>query len=644
KIEMKVKGIKTLILATIIYVLTVLIPGNLNAQKVTKFFEKGLYEKAVEYCVNQKGEKQQNCYKELANAYFGKGNYEKADEYYAKSSNPKEGYLKIANAYFGKGNYEMAAEYYAKSNNPEEGYLKIADKYFEAENYDKAKDYYGKAGIEEKKTFEKFADAKFEKEEYKHAASYYEKSNHMEGMLKSANKFFINEEYDLAAYYYEKANNNEGLLKIANKYFELGQENKELFKTEVNTEAFKVVFDDLAKLRKMTEKWQYNLDLYNEYNNKEASTEIQEKEYSEKAQYYMDQYDDYRSDADGVNNSIKRKYEVAKEYFTKAEKHFENAAKYYDKANTEEYSLKMANALFELGTVLTKDEYLFIDKISVLIKAGEYYEKVNAEKKDYYKLAQALYNVGIVNSYHYYAYIYNSKYAIRNAGKYYELAEAGITDYYKIANAFLKLGIQATGQYSKKELLDEAFIYYQKANRATEGFNKISEIVFADESFEFSYLLDLSITVGKQKETYLKAGNYCLKNNLYWDALEIFSEINDFKKIEECYVHLLKEGEIEWFDEYFTSDKSKISASVTMHLIYNFEGDNIEEKEFLSNMKSLINTRGLNLDFFDVLVKYCTKESLLNLGEGYYNSADAYNNCIAIINAVINKYGSILVN
>ncbi len=137
---MKQTNLKSLITGIGIIILIGLIPEYSNAQKVTKLFEKGKYDKAKEYCEKQEGEKQQNCYKELADAYFGKKDYKKASELYEN----------IANTYFEKAFYEKASELYEKAffNNKEklnEKYIKIAQLYIEVSNYDKADGYYLKS-------------------------------------------------------------------------------------------------------------------------------------------------------------------------------------------------------------------------------------------------------------------------------------------------------------------------------------------------------------------------------------------------------------------------------------------------------------------------------------------------------------------
>ena len=84
---MKQKSIKSLIVGLSLIIAVGLIPGSLKAQKITKLFEKEQYEKAEQYCAKQKGEKQNDCYKELADAYFENADYKKASEYYEKVGN-----------------------------------------------------------------------------------------------------------------------------------------------------------------------------------------------------------------------------------------------------------------------------------------------------------------------------------------------------------------------------------------------------------------------------------------------------------------------------------------------------------------------------------------------------------------------------
>ena len=77
---MKQKSIKSLIAGLCLIILTVLIPEFSKAQKIEKLFEKGQFEKAEEYCVKKKGEKQEECYWELINAYSKRGDNNKAKE------------------------------------------------------------------------------------------------------------------------------------------------------------------------------------------------------------------------------------------------------------------------------------------------------------------------------------------------------------------------------------------------------------------------------------------------------------------------------------------------------------------------------------------------------------------------------------
>ena len=103
-----------------------------EAQKLEKYFEKNQPEKAEAYCAKQKGEKQKECFKELADEYLKKENYDKAENFYKKTNNPYAGYLKLADAYFEKEIYEIAGEYYEKARSTEkakESWIKAADVY-----------------------------------------------------------------------------------------------------------------------------------------------------------------------------------------------------------------------------------------------------------------------------------------------------------------------------------------------------------------------------------------------------------------------------------------------------------------------------------------------------------------------------------
>ena len=129
---MKQKNLKSLITGFFIVILLGLTSEYSTAQKVTKLFNAGELEAAEQYCLKKKGEKRQECYKELADAYFGTKDYEKSAEFYAKTSSPSDGYIKIGNAFFEEKKYDTAIDYYKKAPNHEKvstTYKALAEQY-----------------------------------------------------------------------------------------------------------------------------------------------------------------------------------------------------------------------------------------------------------------------------------------------------------------------------------------------------------------------------------------------------------------------------------------------------------------------------------------------------------------------------------
>ncbi|MCK4664979.1 MAG: tetratricopeptide repeat protein [Bacteroidales bacterium] len=361
---MKQKSMKSLITGLSLIILIGLIPWCSNAQKVTKLFEKAQYEKAEQYCAKQKGEKQKDCYKELAdayskvenyekaikyyekvfvdnkeklnesylkiaNAYFDKSNYEKASEFYAKTDESKEGYLKIANTYFENKNYEKASEFYAKTDKSKEGYIKIADAYLKKGKYNKAEELYAEAD-KSKEGYIKIADAYFEKENYKKAIKYYEKAGQGKNEYqKVADAYYEKNDYENATCFYEKALNH---------YKEINEQNKlkECYLGLANT------FANIA------------INLQDKSKNIMKEIEDAEKEWKDMQDYFfkdgkfqnLSEYDDYDYRATG--NRALEKYKmkpVADKYVEKALENWIIALKYYreikDKENIENIEKKL---------------------------------------------------------------------------------------------------------------------------------------------------------------------------------------------------------------------------------------------------------------------------------------------------------------
>ncbi len=229
------KNIKSLVVIFSLIASIGLIPENLIAQKVTKLFEKGQYEKAEQYCLKQTGEKQNLCFTELAEAYFKEKKYDKASEFYAKTNKSKEGYLKIADACFSVQNLEKSALFYEKADDYE-GLERIGDAYIDQKACDKAVEYYEKAYSDnnEKLTecYNKTADAYLKNYNFEDAEIYYKKANNKIYTEKFGNVYLEQKKYDKAKEYFEKAFSEdtaklkESYIKIADAYFDIRRFNK----------------------------------------------------------------------------------------------------------------------------------------------------------------------------------------------------------------------------------------------------------------------------------------------------------------------------------------------------------------------------------------------------------------------------------
>lgn len=119
-------------------------------QKLNRWIEKGDFKKAEKYCLAQKGQQQQECFKILADAYYYQGNYEKAAQCYDKAGEEakNEGYKRIADAYADKADFETSLDYLKKIPNCAEQalvYGKLGDFYKKKGSPDQAKYFYQKA-------------------------------------------------------------------------------------------------------------------------------------------------------------------------------------------------------------------------------------------------------------------------------------------------------------------------------------------------------------------------------------------------------------------------------------------------------------------------------------------------------------------
>ena len=222
-------------------------PSGIFAQKVTKLFESGQTEKAEQYCLKQKAEKQKACYTELADAYFGVENYEKAAELYAKSGNPDEGYKKIAKVFFDNEDFENAVQYYSKTSNPDEGYLLIAGVFFNKQDFENAAVYYAKTKDPES-NYIKIANAYFDKNDYENAAMFYEKGNNSrKGYLQVADKLINSGNYDEAIKLYGKGDGFNELIDLGNNLFKQGKylEAKKSYNEALNGESEFFLFQNM---------------------------------------------------------------------------------------------------------------------------------------------------------------------------------------------------------------------------------------------------------------------------------------------------------------------------------------------------------------------------------------------------------------
>lgn len=83
-------------------------------RELNRMLEKGKFEKAEAYCLKQKGEKQRECLKALADAYLDKGDFQKAAGFYDKSGEKarEDGFKRIVEAYAAKNELDAALELY----------------------------------------------------------------------------------------------------------------------------------------------------------------------------------------------------------------------------------------------------------------------------------------------------------------------------------------------------------------------------------------------------------------------------------------------------------------------------------------------------------------------------------------------------
>lgn len=228
---------------------------NINAQKVSKLFDQGNINKAKEYCEKQKGEKQKQCYTELAELFFNAININEAGNAYAKSADPEYGYLKIAEYYFDAEKYNSAKNYYNKTSKADYGYKKIGDVFLSQRKYDMAWFYYKnmknyqeclynmastyinnkewgrliyklKFSSFSNEEYKKLGDLHFEKLFYKGALDFYLKADLEQAEFIALGDTVWESIYpdQAASYYGAILNEEEVVLKIAQKRIELANE------------------------------------------------------------------------------------------------------------------------------------------------------------------------------------------------------------------------------------------------------------------------------------------------------------------------------------------------------------------------------------------------------------------------------------
>lgn len=141
------KKIVGLLLTMILFLSIQSLAGD---KKLDRLIEDGKLKKAEEYCLKLKGQKQQEGWKAVADAYFSLGDFEKAAQLYdnAGEDGRNDGYKDIAEAYAAKNDLETSLEFYKKI--PHSGglamiYGRMGDVYNEKGEKEQAKNFYQKA-------------------------------------------------------------------------------------------------------------------------------------------------------------------------------------------------------------------------------------------------------------------------------------------------------------------------------------------------------------------------------------------------------------------------------------------------------------------------------------------------------------------
>lgn len=197
---------------TLMMIIFSICAGSKSLESLLK--EENYYE-VENYCKKQKGEKQRECYKKLADALFAKADYDSSVKYYEKAGyTKKEIYAKAAVVYFNKNDFESAASYYEKAGYPgKQAYIKIADSCYAEKNYEMAIKYYNKAGESEKAQgcCLKLIDVCLTKQDYNSAFKYFQDlgSSENDANIKIGDWCLSKKEYDSAIEYYKRAGHSE---------------------------------------------------------------------------------------------------------------------------------------------------------------------------------------------------------------------------------------------------------------------------------------------------------------------------------------------------------------------------------------------------------------------------------------------------
>lgn len=235
--------------------------NNSYAQKIEKFFLKGKYDKAEEYCQKYKGDKG-SIYFELAEAYYKISKYKKAAIAYQKSNKEKTGLKKIQNHYLSKFNFDSATIYCKMLNDKDCNLINkdAANYYLEKKEYSKAIKYASKGSFPsilqqigntytnrekidsaaicfslisdkslKEKLFKKLSTICFDKKHLSSSLQFAQKTdpiNKKNLINKIGNSYLKKQQYDSAASCYKLSDSKYGMNKIGDIFFKKGDYKK----------------------------------------------------------------------------------------------------------------------------------------------------------------------------------------------------------------------------------------------------------------------------------------------------------------------------------------------------------------------------------------------------------------------------------